>query len=111
MKRAGEFWKYFHAKIQDVQREYKGNPARAARRGDFEAFSLEIQRKYKGNPARAARRGGFWGVFIGNVEELQRQSGARSAPGVTFGVLLKIQRNAKDFRRAQRAGGFVGCFH
>ena len=68
-----------------IQREYKGNPAREARRGFsgvllrtgkvFRGILLNIQRGYKGNPAR------------------ERKPGARSAPGDFWGYSVQNKGN------------------
>ena len=56
-KRAGDFLVFYS--------KYKGDAKgirRAKRAGNLLEFLLKMQRKYKGDPAREARRG-FWGIF------------------------------------------------
>jgi len=78
VSRAGDFRGDISLESQRKTNEIR----RAMRAGeDSGVIVLEIQRKYKGNPAREARRGRLWGHYIGNSKEIQRKSGARSAPG------------------------------
>ena len=57
---------------------------------------MDLLREYKESPAREARRGKFWGVFTPNTKEIQRKSGARSAPGKFEGFYLEYKGKDKD---------------
>ena len=83
-----------HAPIPSCANPLMRRPPRAPI--NFGVILLETQRKCKGNPAREARRGKFRGQCIGNTKEIQRKSGARSAPGEDFVVLFRsVQGNTK----------------
>ena len=62
----------------------------------------EMQRKTK-EIRRAKRAGKFPCVFHvknkGNTKEIQRKSGARSAPGILIGNLMQNKGNAKEILR------------
>ena len=92
-------------------------------------FLFGIQKKYKGNTAREARRGDFGVSFFRNTRAIQRKPGAQSAPGKNPGHVFPkhkgsparearrgksggmFSRNTKGIRRAKRAGGKPGaCF-
>ena len=60
----------------------KGQSGARSAPENFEGIVLKIQRKYKGNPAREARRKKFWGISIQNTKQMQKEPGARSAPGI-----------------------------
>ena len=85
-----------------IQKKYKGNTAREARRGDFGVSFFGIQGQYNGNPARKARRGKIPGMFFRNTKEVQRAKRAGENPGVCF---PEIQR---EYGARSARGGILG---
>ena len=69
----------------------------------------QIREFQKGSPAREAHRGNSWSHPIGNTNEMERKSGARSAPEeIPVSIHWEYEGNSKEIRRAKRAGECLG---